>query len=230
MSAATDRSSHGAGGAGISASSTTVINSGSITGAPNDVGRANAITFTGGTNALELQAGSTIAGNVVAFSAADTLRLGGSANASFDASQIGSSAQYRNFGLFEKTGTGTWTLTGTSSQTTPWTISQGTLAVNGSITGDVTVGAAGTLGGNGTITGTIINNGTVAPGNSIGTLTFNGSYTQAVGTTYQVEVNALGPSDRIDVTGAPGTATLNGGTVQVIAPPAATAAPPPTPS
>ncbi|HEY4165224.1 MAG TPA: autotransporter domain-containing protein [Reyranella sp.] len=213
----TEPESHGAGGAGISASSTTVINSGSIAGALNDVGRANAITFSGGTNVLELQAGSSITGNVAAFSAADTLRLGGSTNASFDASQIGSSAQYRNFGLFEKTGTGTWTLTGTSSQTTPWTITQGTLAVNGGITGDVTVATAGTLGGNGTITGTIVNNGTIAPGNSIGTLTFSGSYTQAAGSTYQVEVNSTGASDRINVTGAPGTAIINGGTVQVLA-------------
>ncbi len=209
--------SHAAGGSGIRASSTTVINSGSISGALNGVDRANAITFTGGTNVLELRAGSTIIGNVAAFSAADTLRLGGSTTASFDLSQIGAAAQYRNFGLFGKTGTSTWTLTGTSSQTTPWTITQGTLAVNGSITGDVTVATAGRLGGNGTITGSIVNNGTIAPGNSIGTITLSGSYTQAAGSTYQVEVNSAGASDRINVTGAPGTATINGGTVQVIA-------------
>jgi outer membrane autotransporter protein len=89
--------------------------------------------------------------------------------------------------------------------------------VNGSLTGDVTVATAGTLGGNGTITGAIVNNGTLAPGNSIGTLTVSGSYTQAAGSTYQVEVDSTGASDRINVGGAPGTATLNGGTVQVLA-------------
>ena len=59
--------------------------------------------------------------------------------------------------------------------------------------------------------------GTIAPGNSIGTITVNGSFIQAAGSTYQVEVNAAGQGDRINVTGAPGTATINGGTVQVIA-------------
>jgi outer membrane autotransporter protein len=394
----------GNGGAGISASSATVINSGSITGGVGSVlGRANAITFSGSGNVLELQAGSTITGNVVAAGASDTLRLGGSTGASFDVSQIGSAAQYRNFGQFEKTGTSTWTLTGTPGQATSWTISQGalavndanslgsgtltfnggalqaaatlnvnnaivlggagtldtngftivltgsitgsggltktgfgtlfldgassytgtttvsqgrlaagtgtfsanstfdiaaagmldlggssqtigaltgtgtvanngvaaatltvgangastsfggilqdggdilgltkigggrltltgdntytgptsvlggTLAVNGSIVSDVTVGSGGTLGGNGTINGSVTNNGTVAPGNSIGTLTVNGGYIQAAGSTYQVELNSAGQNDRINVTGAPGTATLNGGTVQVLA-------------
>ena len=54
----------------------------------------------------------------------------------------------------------------------------------------------------------------MAPGNSIGTLTVNGSFVQDSGSTYQVEVNAAGQSDRINVGGA---ATINGGTVQVLA-------------
>ena len=59
--------------------------------------------------------------------------------------------------------------------------------------------------------------GVLSTGNSIGTLTITGSYTQAAGSTYQVELNAAGQSDRINVSGAPGTATINGGTVQVLA-------------
>jgi outer membrane autotransporter protein len=72
----------------------------------------------------------------------------------------------------------------------------------------------GTLGGSGTIAGLVANAGTLAPGNSIGTLTVRGSLVQAAGTTYQVEVNAAGQGDRINVGG---TATINGGTVQVLA-------------
>src|SRR5262249_56965079 len=122
---------NGAGGVAIVGSGLTVINSGTITGGISGGGtQANAITFTGGTNTLELRAGSTITGNVVAFSAADTLALGGTANASFDVSQIGSSAQYQGFGLFQKTGTSTWTLTGTTSTVTSWAINGGTLAVS----------------------------------------------------------------------------------------------------
>ena len=56
----------------------------------------------------------------------------------------------------------------------------------------------------------------MAPGNSIGTLNVNGNFVQGGGSTYQVEVNAAGQSDRINVGG---TATLNGGTVQVLAQP-----------
>jgi hypothetical protein len=88
----------GAGGAGVVGSNLTVINSGTIGGGLANGGagaQANAITFTGGTNVLELQAGSTLIGNVVAFSAADTFRLGGTADASFNVANIGPMAQYQ---------------------------------------------------------------------------------------------------------------------------------------
>jgi fibronectin-binding autotransporter adhesin len=71
-------------------------------------------------------------------------------------------------------------------------VTAGTLAVNGRITSNVTVGPAGTLSGNGIITGSVANAGTLAPGNSIGLLTVNGTYTQMAGSTYQVEVNNAG--------------------------------------
>jgi fibronectin-binding autotransporter adhesin len=120
-------------------------------------------------------------------------------------------------GGITKQGDGILNLTATNTYSGPTTVSGGTLAVNGSISSNVTVGAAGTLGGNGVITGSVVNAGTLAPGNSIGTLTVNGSFTQAAGSTYRVEANAAGQADRINVTGAPGTATLQGGTVQVLA-------------
>ena len=68
------------------------------------------------------------------------------------------------------------------------------------------------MGGNGTITGLVTNNGIIAPGNSIGTLTINGNFVQNAGTIYQVQVNPAGQSDRINTSG---TATINGGMVQV---------------
>jgi outer membrane autotransporter protein len=80
--------------------------------------------------------------------------------------------------------------------------------------GAVTVNG-GTLKGNGT-TGTVAVNsgGTVAPGNSIGTLNVAGNVGFAAGSTYQVEVDAAGNSDKI---AASGSAALNGGTVQIVA-------------
>src|SRR5205085_200700 len=106
------------------------------------VTRANAITFTGGTNVLELQAGSFIFGNVVVSGGTGTLRLGGATDSAMSASSIGPAAQYQGFTAFEKTGTSTWTLTGSTAATTPWTINQGTLAISQ----DGSLGAsAGTL-------------------------------------------------------------------------------------
>lgn len=126
----------GAGGAGITGSNATVINAGTITGGTGGTGTGwtpvsgDAIEFTGGVNSLEIWSTSVINGNVVAYSAADTLKLGGTANASFDVSQIGSTAQYQGFGIFEKVGTSTWTLTGTTTAVTPWTMSAGTLQIS----------------------------------------------------------------------------------------------------
>ena len=114
-------------------------------------------------------------------------------------------------------GPGALSLTGANTYTGPTNVTGGRLAVNGSITSNVTVGAGGNLGGIGTITGTVTNNGIASPGNSIGTLNVVGAYTQAAGSSYQVETNAAGQADRINVTGAPGTATIAGGTVTLTA-------------
>ena len=117
-------------------------------------------------------------------------------------------------GGLAKQGLGKLNLTGNNTYTGGTAVLAGTLAVNGSVAGNVAVGSAGTLGGNGTIFGSVVNAGTLAPGNSIGLLTVNGSYTQAAGSTYQVEVNNAGQGDRINVGGA---AAIQGGTVQVLA-------------
>ena len=71
----------------------------------------------------------------------------------------------------------------------------------------------GTLSGTGTVNGTVIVNGTISPGNSIGPFPIVGSYIQNAGSYYIVELDGTGDSDVIIVTGSPGTATLNGGTV-----------------
>jgi autotransporter-associated beta strand protein len=119
----------GAGGEGIVGANLTIIDSGTITGGMSGDGvtQADAIDFIGGVNSLKLEAGYQIIGNVVAFSALDSLVFGGdiSPTAPFDVS----SGQFQGFGSFEKTGLSTWTLTGTTSADTPWTIESGVLAV-----------------------------------------------------------------------------------------------------
>jgi fibronectin-binding autotransporter adhesin len=72
-----------------------------------------------------------------------------------------------------KTGTGTWTLTGLNTHTGATTVSNGTLLVNGSLTASpVTVVAGATLGGSGTISHLATISGVLAPGASVGTLSF----------------------------------------------------------
>ncbi|WP_352883335.1 autotransporter outer membrane beta-barrel domain-containing protein [Mesorhizobium sp. M1396] len=125
----------GDGGAGIKGANIAIINAGTISGGAVGAGggtpiAGKAIEFTGGVNSLEIQAGSTITGNVVAFSSADTFKLGGDTSTSFAVSQIGAGAKYDGFGFYEKTGNSTWTLTGTTAAITPWTLSGGILQIS----------------------------------------------------------------------------------------------------
>lgn len=109
-----------------------------------------------------------------------------------------------------KTGPGIQILSGDNTYTGLTTVQEGMLVVNGSLSEDVLIISPGTLKGNGMIGGTVTNTGTLAPGQSIGTLNV-GSYANNGGT-YNVEVNGVGQSSLINSTGA---ATLSGGMVVV---------------
>jgi autotransporter-associated beta strand protein len=122
---------YGSGGVGIVGfTSLAIINSGTIeAGVDGDgVTRSAAIEFGGGVNSLTLLKGSAIVGDVIAYSSADSLILGGDSSSSFDVSALGS--QYQGFGTFQKAGASTWTLTGSTTAVTPWTISSGILNVS----------------------------------------------------------------------------------------------------
>ena len=117
----------------------------------------------------------------------------------------------------EKFGAGTLTISGTTSYSGATTVRRGTLVANGNLTSSngVFIDRDATLRGTGILPSTAVS-GTVAPGNSMGTLTVSGNFVQNAGSVYQVEANNAGQSDRINVSGG---ATINGGTVQVLAQP-----------
>ncbi|MBR1142898.1 autotransporter domain-containing protein [Bradyrhizobium sp. AUGA SZCCT0431] len=116
-------------------------------------------------------------------------------------------------GSLEKVGSGNLTLSDINTYTGSTTVNGGILTVNGSIVSSsgVTVNAGGTLGGNGIVGNTTINGGALAPGNSIGLLTVQGSLVFTAAASYMVEVSPV-TADRTNVTG---TATLGGATVNV---------------
>ncbi|HEJ9068266.1 TPA: autotransporter outer membrane beta-barrel domain-containing protein [Serratia marcescens] len=116
-------------------------------------------------------------------------------------------------GGLTKQGIGTLVLTGNNTYSGPTLVNQGRLAINGSVTSAVSVQSGGIVGGSGTV-GSLIarRGGTVAPGNSIGTLNVAGDVSFEPGSRYAVEVGPNGRSDRIQSGGA---ATIGGGEVAV---------------
>lgn len=120
-------------------------------------------------------------------------------------------------GAFEKTGSGNLTLTGTSTINGGIAVKEGALSVNGSVCGDLTVDQGATLKGSGTVCD-VASNGTLAPGNSPGTLTsigdiaLNGTSVLELdidGRTYDAAGGA-GSYDRIVLTDATSTFTAGG--------------------
>ncbi|KVX05023.1 hypothetical protein ASL22_03190 [Alcaligenes faecalis] len=135
----------------------------------------------------------------------------------FDVDTLGYNSTFANdisgTGGLHKRGSGSLELTGNNSYTGDTTISGGRLAVNGTLASAVTVEREGTLGGTGTVA-QVDNYGTLAPGNSVGTLTVSGDYTAHAGSVHELEVGPAGATDRLVVGGAAhidGTLKLAGG-------------------
>ena len=149
----------------------------------------------GGDDTLNVKTGSKFIGTVDGGAGTDVVTLDGT----------GSFAGGLNFeNLIVKSGA--WTLTGDQAYADGIRIEGGSLTADGAIGGTLETEEGSVLDGNGTFGSGIIG-GTIAPGHSIGKITFTGNYQQLAGSTYAVEVDAAGKSDLIDVTG---TADLDG--------------------
>ncbi len=151
--------------------------------------------------------GSLTGSGGVTLGAGQTLTTGG------DDSSTTFSGAFRGTGGLTKTGSGNFTLTGTSSHSGTTTVAGGVLTVNGVLASPAQVQSGGRLQGTGTV-GPLGNSGTVAAGNSIGTLTVTGDAVFQPGSVLEVEAAADLTADLIQASGA---ATVNGGQVEVIA-------------
>lgn len=84
----------------------------------------------------------------------------------------------------------------------------GSLYLNGRAEArNIMVDPGALLGGSGTLFGNVFNHGTVSPGNSPGTLSVNGNFTQSSGGTLAIEIASASVFDRLVVSG---TAALAG--------------------
>jgi fibronectin-binding autotransporter adhesin len=185
---------------------------GNISGAGTVIQQGAGSTTLTGTNSYS--GGTHIAGGTLVGSAS-SFGTGAVENAAALVIDQPSDAAFANAingtGSLTKTGAGRLDFTSASTLSGPTTVAAGVLAVNGSLASsavDVLGGAS--LAGGGMVGSTVIRTGaTIAPGNSIGTLSITGNLIQAGGSTYQVQVDpGSTASDLIRISGA---ATLENG-------------------
>jgi outer membrane autotransporter protein len=184
----------------------TLLNEGTLA-----VGSSRAL----GTGTLTLADGTTLQAAADGLALANAVRLLGDTTVDTQSNTLTLSGPISGTGGLDKIGSGTLTLTGASTYTGDTNVNEGVLNVTGSLVSAVSVNQGGTLTGTGTIGGLSVGSGgIVAPGNSIGTLRVAGDVSFDDGSIYRVKANAAGKSAMISATGA---ASIDGGTVQVLA-------------
>ncbi|HEU64734.1 MAG TPA: hypothetical protein ENH96_05050 [Chlamydiae bacterium] len=141
----------------------------------------------------------TVAGNKAIEVLTDkTLTLSGSITASKDVS---------------KTGAGTLSINSANvGNTGVTTVAAGTMLIKPAASWSATtfnISSGASLTGTGTVDAVVTNAGTISPGESIGTIIIDGAYTE--NGTLEIEITGAPTnlSDKVEVIGIPGTATLN---------------------
>src|SRR5262245_63336491 len=170
-----------------------------------------------GTGILRLADDTTLQAAANWLTLTNAIQLLGDATVDTQSNTLTLAGSISGTGGLEKIGSGTLILTGVSTYTGDTEVNEGVLRVDGSLVSAVSINAGGTLMGTGTIGGLEVSSGgIVAPGGPswIGTLRVAGDVSFDEGSIYRVKANAAGQSDKIIATGA---ASIDGGTVQVLA-------------
>ncbi|MCX6972131.1 MAG: autotransporter-associated beta strand repeat-containing protein [Verrucomicrobia bacterium] len=191
-------------GTGASLISGSAGNNGSVVFAPGNVTVSSPVTqisvatgsLVAGNNALgqltltasstAVAAGATLdfqdnlaAGGINALFGAGTVNTGSNTTSTLAVNSGNFSGSIAGWGGLAKNSVGTLVLSGNSSFTGGTRVNEGTLVVNGSLgfgLGNVWVFPSGTLGGSGKVGAITLAGGTLAPGNSAGTLTGGSLY------------------------------------------------------
>jgi autotransporter-associated beta strand protein len=190
-----------------SAANTQVVAGATLGFSGVDYAALETINVSGGT--VRAAAGDSTFAGPVQLQANSTLDAAAGASLNF----TGVIADGGNGHGVNKTGDGEVILSADNTYTGPTTISSGLLTIDGSMTSNVQVQAAGTLGGVGTITGNVTGAGTVAPGNSPGILNVVGDFTPTGTVAFEVNPPAVTPGVDFDQITVTGNVDLSGATL-----------------
>jgi fibronectin-binding autotransporter adhesin len=189
-------------------SGTGITSTGAIRNLANDNSMAGSIALSGNAR-IQSDAGTLTTSGTIKSSNTTTrnLTVGGAGNLVMSG-VIGDPAATNNVGTLTKSDAGVLTLSSATGNvyTGATAVNGGTLLISntsGSATGTagVTVAGGATLGGNGTIAGAITNNGTIAPGTSIGTLNAGSGVSMGDNSHVAIELATGGSSDLLAITG-----------------------------
>ncbi|TYC59003.1 autotransporter domain-containing protein [Rhodobacterales bacterium] len=202
----------GEGSAGIHArggSNTIAMTGGAVASSGPEAFAVRIDTVAGLTDDLTIGTGVSLAGDIQAFGdGMALLTLNGNGSRLYADEIVG-------FDLLTKRDKGSWILDGDLIDVSKIGLSAGLLAINGDAgDSEVSVASGATLTGTGNLGAlNVLRGGTLATGNSIGTLRIEGDAGFASGSIFEVEVNGAGDADLV----ASGSATIEGGTVRVLA-------------
>jgi fibronectin-binding autotransporter adhesin len=179
------------GGVTSSGSASKLINTGSVQGS---------VTFGNLANTVQLFTGAAIQGDLnLGTNNGSSIILDGSGTESLSQGVAGNIS---NAGSLTKQGTGTWTIDKDFNAPVSTNVLSGILSVNKTLNSQmVTVQNGATLSGSGIINGGVTMFGAISPGNSPGTLTINGNFSQRPSGIFNEGIASATNYDRVIVNG-----------------------------